>query len=124
MIVRFDRMQITSVGMRHGVPGTYRIVALPGSPPVSQIATATPLPDAKITASVHGQGTHRILSYDIARRPGQQVRFLEVTASGAARTIATVTRSGRGSLPFTTVPGTGTRSIVATSSSPACPRSA
>jgi hypothetical protein len=113
MIVRFDRMQITSVGMRHGVPGTYRIVALPGSVPVSQIATATPLPDAKITASVHGQGTHRILSYDIARRPGQQVRFLEVTASGAARTIATVTRAGRGSLPFTTAPGTGTRSIVA-----------
>lgn len=113
MIVRFDRMQITSVGMRHGTPGTYRIVALPGSPPVSQIATATPLPDAKFTASVHGQGTHRVLSYDIAPRPGQHVRFLELTASGAARTIATVTRAGRGSLPFTTAPGTGTRSIVA-----------
>ena len=41
------------------------------------------------------------------------MQFLEVTASGAARTIATVTRSGRGSLPFTTAPGTGTRSIVA-----------
>ena len=80
MIVRFDRMQITSVGMRHGVPGTYRIVALPGSVPVSQIATATPLPDAKITASVHGQGTHRILSYDIAR---------------ASRTAGTVPRAHR-----------------------------
>jgi hypothetical protein len=113
MIARFNQTKMTLVGMRHGVPGTYRVLALLGSPPVSDIATATPLPDAKITASVHGQGTHRILSYDMARRPGQQVRLLEVTASGAARTIATVTRSGRGSLPFTTAPGTGTRSIVA-----------
>ncbi len=113
MIVRFDRMQITSVGMRHGIPGTYRIVALPGSPPVSQIATATPLPDARITAAVHGRGTHRVLAYNIAPRSGQQVQFLEVTASGAARTIATVTRAGRGSVPFTTAPGTGMRSIVA-----------
>ena len=113
MIIRFDRMQITSVGMRHGIPGIYRIVALPGSPPISQIATATPLPDATITAAVHGRGTHRVLSYDIAPRSGQQVRFLEVTASGAARTIATITRAGRGSLPFTTAPGTGIRSIVA-----------
>jgi hypothetical protein len=55
----------------------------------------------------------RVLTYNIAPRPGQRVTFLEVTASGAAREIATVTRSGRGRLQFATTPDTRTRSIVA-----------
>jgi len=68
---------------------------------------------ASLYAAVEGSGASRTLLYDIAPRPGQRVRFLELTASGAARTIATVGRAGRGQLRFTTAPGVGARSIVA-----------
>jgi hypothetical protein len=112
MVLRFNRPKITSVGMLHAVPGTYRIDALPGSPPVTAIATATPLPAARITGAVHGQGSSRVLSYNIRRRRGQRVNFLEI-AGGAARTLDTTSHAGRGSLRFSPTPGSGRRTIVA-----------
>ncbi len=113
MIIRFDRAKLTGVGVKAGAPGTYRVEALPGSPAVTQVATADALPAARIRASVDGHGPRRTLSYDIARRPGQKVTFVELTAGGAGRTAGTVAGGGRGSLRFSPAPGTGRRTIVA-----------
>ena len=60
---------------------------------------------------MRGTGATRTLVYDVLRRPGQKVTFVEVAAAGK-RTIGTVT-GGRGTLRFTPAPGTDRRRIEA-----------
>jgi hypothetical protein len=113
MVMRLERGNVTSVGMRNAVPGTYKIEPLPASPAVSGVATATALPAAKVTGIVRGSGAQRFLTYDVAKRDGQKVDFIEITAGGAARTLGTVTGGGKGTLRFAPSPGRGPRTIVA-----------
>lgn len=113
MVVRFDRLKSTLVGIGEPDPGDYRIEVLDGSPPVTEAASATEQPPARVAASVTGSGTRRVLRYDIRRREAQRTTFLEVMPSGAARTIGTVSGGGRGRLSFSPAPGVGARTIVA-----------
>ena len=53
-----------------------------------------------------------MLAYDIRRRPGQVVTFIEVSGS-TSRAIGTVNGGGRGTLRFSPAPGTGRRRIEA-----------
>lgn len=109
-ILRSNQLQMTQVALI-GTPGRYKIETLPGSAPITSVATAdTPAP-ARITAHVSGSGARRRLTYDIRRRPGQQVTFLDVSASGS-RAITTVA-GGRGSVTFTPAPGHTRRQIQA-----------
>ena len=86
---------------------------LPGSAPITSFGRASDPPNARVVASVRGTGTHRVLVYDVRRRPNQRVTFAEVGAGGSSRTIGTVAGGGRGELHFSPAPGRGTRRIVA-----------
>lgn len=110
-ILRSEQLKTTVVGLQDPKPGRYTIALLPGSPQVSKVTTAQDPPDARATGTVRGHGARRKLVYNVLRRPGQRVTFLESSAGGD-RPIGTVT-GGRGTLSFTPAPGPGTRRIVA-----------
>jgi hypothetical protein len=100
------------VGLQNPRPGKYTIDALPGSASVTRIETTTDPAQVRIRATVSGRGASRSLRYDVPRRSGQKVSFLEV-AGEARRVIGTVTGGGRGAFRFTPAPGHGARTIEA-----------
>ena len=110
-IMRSERIKATFVGLKDPTPGTYRLELMPGSPAISKVTVALEPPPARVSARVRGTGATRTLAYDVLRRPGQKVTFVEVAAAGK-RTIGTVT-GGRGTLRFTPAPGTDRRRIEA-----------
>ena len=110
-IMRSEQLHQTVVGLVNPVAGTYTIETLPDSPAITRVSEATdPLP-AQVKASVHGHGTRRTLVYNVLRRPGQSVQFVEVAGS-LRKPIGTVT-GGRGSLAFSPAPGSDIRHIEA-----------
>jgi hypothetical protein len=58
-------------------PGRWQVSELEGSPAVRSVHFAKPLPDRFARARVSGRGRARTLRYQVAKRPGVQVRFLE-----------------------------------------------
>ena len=86
-ILRSEQLRVTAIGFQNAPPGAYRIQPLPGSAPITSFGRASDPPDARVTATVRGTGTHRVLSYDIRRRPNQRVTFTEIGAGGSSRTI-------------------------------------
>jgi hypothetical protein len=109
-ILRAEKLKTTVVGFKGARAGAYRIELLPGSSALATVGEAKALPAAKVTATISGTEGRRVLRYKILNRPAQRVTFLEVTASGAARTIGTVT-GGAGELRFSPAPGRGLRRI-------------
>lgn len=103
----------TVVGVQNGQPGRYTVDALPGSPPITNTATTTDQPDAKVSGRVTGKGRRRVLRYDLRDREAQKVTFQEVTQGGASQVIGTTTRGGKGSFRFTSAPGGGRRKVTA-----------
>ena len=112
-IMRSEKLDTTVVGLVHPTPGTYTVTLLPGSAAVNRVRQASDQPKARIKASVRGDGARRTLSYDIARRTDQQVRFIEHIAHGGSRIIGGVNGGGRGQLRFTPAPGNDRRTIIA-----------
>jgi hypothetical protein len=116
-ILRFegnkDAGPFTVVGLEKAQPGRYTIEALPSSPAITRIDRATDQPDAKISGRVTGRGRRRVLRYKVLDRVGQRVTFQEVEKGGAAKTIGSTTRGGRGRIRFSSAPGLGRRQIVA-----------
>jgi len=110
-IMRSEQLHQTVVGLVNPVAGTYTIETLPGSPAITKVSEATdPLP-AQVKGSVHSHGARRTLLYNVLRRPGQSVQFVEVAGS-LRKPIGTVT-GGRGSLVFSPAPGSDARHIEA-----------
>ena len=64
-----------------------------------------------MTAHVSGRGARRLLSYAIARRSGQVVRFLE-RAPGALHPLKSVRSGGHGHVRFTVAEATGRRRTI------------
>ncbi len=112
-ILRSEQLRVTAIGLQNAPPGAYTIQPLPGSAPITSFGRTSDPPDARVTANVRGTGTHRVLSYDIRRRPNQHVTFTEVGAGGSSRTIGTVAEGGRGELRFSPAPGQGVRRVLA-----------
>ncbi len=110
-ILRSQQIKATVIGLQDPKPGTYQLDLLPGSPAITKVTEAEDPPPARVSARVTGRGAKRTLDYDVLRRPGQKVTFVEV-AGGAKRPIGTVT-GGRGRLRFTPAPGTDRRRIEA-----------
>jgi hypothetical protein len=111
-ILRDEAHDLTVVGLEHPKPGTYRIDALPGSPPVASVAEARDPGPARITGTVTGEDTARVLHYGIRRRPDQKVTFVEV-AGASRKVIGSVSGGGRGTLRFISAPGRDQRTIEA-----------
>ena len=103
---------MTVVGLVHPVPGTYTIEFLPGSPAVKTVSQASDQPPARVSASVHGSGARRMLSYSVASRREQRVTFVE-QARGGSRIIGTINGGGHGRLGFSPVPGVDHRTVIA-----------
>ncbi len=111
-IMRSERIKTTVVGLVDPRPGRYTLEPLPGSPTWGKMTEAHDQPNARVRASVQGRGTRRTLAYDVLRRPGQRVTFLE-RSRGASRTIGTVKGGGRGHIAFSPAPGLDRRTVVA-----------
>ena len=112
MAVRLNKIRQAAVGVVNPTPGTYRVEALPGSPPVTSVAVSSALPPARISVRVRGRGSRRVLTYRARKRAGQRITFLDQTASGASRAIGTV-KGGRGRLRFSPAPGRGRHQVIA-----------
>jgi hypothetical protein len=109
-IIRQESTRLTAVGLQDPRPGRYRIEPLAGAAPPVKIGEAEDPRDARVSARVAGRGSRRVLAYDIRRRPGQVITFIEVSGS-TSRAIGTVNGGGRGTLRFSPAPGTGRRRI-------------
>ena len=103
---------VTYLGVKDGVPGTYRITRMPGSPAFGALSATRPGYDTNFTAKVTGSGKQRTLAYD-ARKPGhQEVTFFE-KGRNVRHQLGTV-KGGPGKLRFTPAVGpAGKRTIVA-----------
>ena len=112
-ILHSAQLRLTGIGFQNARPGLYTIQPLPASAPITSFGQASDPPDARVTASVRGTGTERVLAYDVRRRPNQRVTFTELGSGGGSRTIGTVAGGGRGQLHFSPAPGRDARRIVA-----------
>ena len=112
MAVRLAKIRQTAVGVVRPSPGTYRVEALPGSPPITSVAVSKALPPARIRARVGGRGSRRVLTYRVRPRAGQRLTFLDRTAGGALRAIGTA-KGASGRLRFSPAPGLGRHQVVA-----------
>jgi hypothetical protein len=112
-IIRSLRMNMTEIGLHNPRPGVYTITPLPGSPPISSVATALAPPPASMKARVLGTGARRSLVYDVRRRFEQTVTVFEVNSEGISRQIGTIHGGGHGKLRFTATPDRGVQRIVA-----------
>ena len=114
-ILRYESKteNFTVVGLEHAQPGTYTVGTLPGSVPITEIASATDPPDAHVTATVGGTTSHRVLTYDIRNRPDQTVTFWDIDKGSAATAIGHVKGGGGGQVHFNPAPGNRRRTIVA-----------
>lgn len=111
-IMRSVENKLTVIGLQDPRAGDYRITPLTGAPAAREVTEATDLPAARVTGRVSGAGVRKTLRYDIRRRAGQRVTFVELGPSGG-RQIGVINGGGKGSLRFTTTPGVGTRTIEA-----------
>ncbi len=102
----------TYVGLQDAAAGTWRVELLPGSAAVTGSARATDPPPARVTGSISGSESARVLSYEIGARPAQRVTFYDVSPTGARKAIGTAT-SGKGTIRFTPAPGGGAHKILA-----------
>jgi PKD repeat protein len=109
-LVRLPPLDETLVVVRRPRRGVYRIAALPGSAPISEVVPKEAYAPA-VSARVTGRGQSRRLVYRVAAEPGQTVRFFELSPQ-VDRLLGTA-RGSRGSIPFTATSGRGRRLIVA-----------
>jgi hypothetical protein len=114
-IIRYQEngTTITSIGLQDAKPGSYRVETLPGSAPITQMATAEDNADAKVTARVTGTGSKRTLNYDVGARDGQNVTFYDVTGGGAGKALKTIKGGGKGDVSWSPAPGRVGREVVA-----------
>jgi hypothetical protein len=98
-----------------GKPATGRWTIEPatGSARIIKVLRSQVLPKPKVAVKVRGRGAKRVLSWNVARRAGQIVRFVEQADQGG-QVIATVKGGGRGSKKFIVAEARGPkRQIVA-----------
>jgi PKD repeat protein len=111
-LLRQPQSKTTFIGIRHPAAGTWTVTPQPGSPAVTDIASADGLPAPAIHAKVGRSGANRTLTYRLTPQPGQQVSFAERGA--ATWRVIGPARGAGGRVRFTPSAGTaGTRQIVA-----------
>jgi hypothetical protein len=112
----------TYFALKRPAAGAWRVEAAADSVPITGVKVADGIEDPKVTAAVRrGAGRTRVLSYNVAARPGQKVTFAE-EGPGAARPLGTA-KGTRGTVRFTPTDGPGgTRRIIAMVSSYGAPR--
>jgi hypothetical protein len=111
LIVRQPTSGETLVEIPHPAPGDWVVGAASGSAPITKAQSTTPLPAPRISGTVSGNGTQRVLHYSVERQPGLEVDFLEGTGKGA-RKLGTAS-AANGSLAFTTAATPGRHAIAA-----------
>jgi hypothetical protein len=114
-ILRFDTASahFTTVGLQGVAAGAWRIEPLPGSAAIVGTSSAKNPVDAKVSGKVtRGRGDRRVLTFDVLRRPAQQVQFFDVDGRGARRLIG-ITPGGHGSFTFTPGPDKAKHKVIA-----------
>ena len=107
LVLQSDKLHETVVSFEGG-PGRYTITPLPG-PTIVASSHAMQAKPMTVTGKVTGSGIHRVLHYVIADRPGERVTFLN-HVHGGDREIGAAS-AARGTVRFTTPPGTDARTI-------------
>jgi uncharacterized delta-60 repeat protein len=105
LIVGGTEPDTTLVALRHPLAGAYTITPQPGSPAITDVATAKGLPALDLKARVSGAGQHRVLHYKLAQADGRVVKFVE-RGPGLSRVLGSA-KGARGTIRFT--PDTGQR---------------
>jgi len=102
--LRVPSQGATYVAIPHPASGTWSVETNPGSPPITQVAVATPEPAPRVTGRVSGRGAHRTLLYRLTGGLGLTATFSEVVGGEGSRVIGHSTGS-KGAIRF--VPGYG-----------------
>lgn len=105
----------TYVALKSPSGGTWTATPVRDGDAIAEASAAAMLARAKVRASVSGRGANRTLRFDVGRRAGQTVRFVE-RGAGVGRTITVVRGAGahRGVETFRPATGAaGTRTVVA-----------
>jgi hypothetical protein len=93
-------------------PGTWQVVPLDGSPPITRLMQARDVPTPQVAGSVGGKGRKRLLSYRASTGNGLATTFYEQGPMGARK--LGVAKGKRGTIKFAPAPGPrGKRTIQA-----------
>lgn len=114
----------TYIALKAPRGGTWSAVPVRSGDVIAEASAAAMLAPTKVRASVSGRGAARTLRFDVGRRAGQTVRFVE-RGAGVARTVAVVGRADahRGAIAFRPATGpAGRRTIVALIEQDGAPR--
>ena len=112
----------TYIALKSPRGGTWTATPARAGDVIAEASAAAMLAPAKVRARVTGDGAGRVLRFDVGRRAGQTVRFVE-RGEGVARTVAVVRGGGRGTKAFRAATGAaGKRTIVALIEQDGAPR--
>jgi hypothetical protein len=93
-------------------PGTWQVVPLDGSPPITSLKEARDVPAPDVIGSVSGKGRKRVLSYRATTGNGLKTTFFEQGPMGARK--LGVAKGKRGTIHFSPAAGPrGKRTIMA-----------
>ncbi|MEA2470763.1 MAG: hypothetical protein QOE38_1762 [Thermoleophilaceae bacterium] len=95
----------TIVGLMKPAPGTWQVVPLDGSPPITKLMQARDATPPQVAGSVGGKGRKRFLSYRASTGNGLKTTFFEQGPMGAHQ--LGVAKGKRGNIKF--APATGPR---------------
>ncbi|HLH65373.1 MAG TPA: hypothetical protein VKV27_06690 [Solirubrobacteraceae bacterium] len=100
----------TVIALNHPRGGVWRVSALPGSAPITEVEHLDGLAPASVSARVLGRGRARTLIYRIRPRPGQRVSFFE--RAGQVWHLIGSARSSSGRIGFQAADGPGGRRLI------------
>jgi hypothetical protein len=104
-LLRVSAANTTYIAIAHPAAGTWTIAPQVGSAPVTGLEMADWIPSPSVHAAVSRQGHEFVLHYSIRPRPGQTVRFAELSRH-VAHSLGTVSAT-HGTLRFTPAVGPG-----------------
>jgi PKD repeat protein len=106
-VLKDPRNHVTQIAIVKPAGGTWRIVAEPGSSPITSVKTADGVDRPEVKAKVVTRGGARFVEYDVERREGQTVTFAERGATAGA--ILGRAKGAHGRLRFTPADGRAER---------------
>ena len=100
----------TYIGVLKPAAGTWTVETNAGSPEISELAGAKPLPSPSVSGKLGGKGRARTLSYSATTGNGLATTFYEESSSGLKKLA--VAKARRGTVRFSPGPGPGGKRTV------------
>jgi hypothetical protein len=112
VVMRVPGLDETLIALPNPSGGRWSVSGVPGSAPITSVASSHALPAPDVRVRVDGRGQRRVLSYEVTPAPGRVVTFVE-HGRGVYRVLGRAD-GRRGRISFVPAPGpAGRREVLA-----------